>query len=125
MQFDKDINSRFAKNFLKIREILLSYEEIREQKNAKQTAYYGPYSSICFLRANKQRLTLAFAQGYKLQEKYPLLQGDGKIVRHLYFKEDCVVDKILLREMIEESIVLTLEAHEMRLLKRSQNRVKT
>ena len=121
MQFDKDINSKFAKNFLKIRDILLGYKEIREQKNAKQTSYYSTYSSICFMRANKQRLTIAFAQGYKLQEKYPFLQGDGKIVRHLYFAEDSVVDEILLREMIEESIILTLEAYEMRLLKKDLN----
>lgn len=117
MQFDKDINSKFAKPFLKIRTIFLSYKEIREQKNAKQTSYYGEYSSICFMRANDKRVTLAFAQGYKLQEKYPFLKGDGKIVRHLYFAKESDIDEKILREMIEESIILTLEAYELKMLK--------
>lgn len=117
MQYEKDIRSRFAINFLKIRDIILGFDDIREQKNAKQTAYYSPYSSICFLRANEKRLTMAFAQGYKLQEKYPFLQGDGKIVRHLYFDTDSVIDEVLISEMIEESFILTLEAYEFRKLK--------
>ena len=114
MQFEKDTQSIFATNFLKIRDIILSFDEIREKKNAKQTAYYSPYSSICFLRANEQRLTMAFAKGYILQEKYPFLQGEGKVVRHLYFGHDSTIDEELLREMIEESFVLTLEAYELR-----------
>jgi len=117
MQFAKDSTGKFATTFLKIRTIILSYDEIIEKRNAKQTAYYGPYSAICFLRANDYRLTMAFAQGYKLQEKYPFLEGDGKIVRHLYFSEKQQVDEKLLREMIEESLILTLEAHELKLLK--------
>ena len=119
MQFKKDTQSIFATNFLKIRDIILSIDEIREQKNAKQTSYYSPYSSICFLRANGQRLTMAFAQGYRLQEKYPFLQGEGKIVRHLYFGFDSAIDEELIREMIEESFILTLEAYELKKLKKS------
>jgi len=118
MQFELDSSGNFATIFLKIREIILSYDEITEKKNAKQTAYYGPYSSICFLRANDDRLTMAFAQGYRLQEKYPFLQGDGKIVRHLYFTQKSQVNEVLLREMIEESLILTLEAYELKELKK-------
>jgi hypothetical protein len=52
-----------------------------------------------------------------MQEKYPMLQGTGKIVRHLYLKVLDEVDEKLLREMIEESMILGLEAYEMKALR--------
>ena len=109
---------RFADLFLELRDIVLGFDGIREQRNAKQTAYYSDYSAICFLRANDQRLTLALAQGAKLQEKYPFLEGDGKIVRHIYFYDDTVLDRELISDIIEESIILSLEHYELKRLKR-------
>ena len=53
----------------------------------------------------------------KLQEKYPMLQGTGKIVRHLYFKTLDDIDTKLLKEMIEESMILGMEAYEMKMLR--------
>jgi predicted DNA-binding protein len=41
----------------------------------------------------------------------------GKIVRHMIIKRIEEVDEHLLREMIEESLALTLEHHEMRRLR--------
>ena len=46
-----------------------------------------------------------------------MLQGSGKIVLHLYLKSLDEVDEDLLREMIEESFVLGMEAFEMKNLK--------
>ena len=86
MQFDIDSSGEFADIFLMIRGILLTFPEIREQKNAKQTAYYDAYSAVCFLRSDKEKLTLALAKGAALLPKFPFLKGEGKIVRHLYFK---------------------------------------
>ena len=37
--------------------------------------------------------------------KYLILQGNGKIVRHLYFKQNETIDEVLLREVIDESVV--------------------
>jgi len=34
IQFDKDVNGKYAETFLKLREILLSFQEIKETKNA-------------------------------------------------------------------------------------------
>ena len=117
MQYDIDCRSKHAKNFKTIRKILLSYKEITEVKNAKQTSYRDKYGVVIMMRTKRDVLVLAFGKGYKLQEKYPQLEGTGKIVRHLYFKEDDVVDEMLLREMIEESMVLNMEAYELRLMR--------
>ena len=109
MQFDVDINSKFADLFLKVRETLLSFEEIRELKNAKQTSYYDEYSSICFMRTRPKGLTIAFGNGAKLNELFPILEGSQKIVRHLYVASIDEFDEGLMRRLIEESLILNIE----------------
>ena len=120
MQYDIDIISEHAQNFKMIRTTLLSYPNIREIKNEKQTSYSDEYGVVIMLRTNVNHLVVAFARGSKLQEKFPQLQGNGKVVRHLYIKNGDTLDEKLLREMIEESFVLGVEAYELKLL-RNQN----
>ena len=117
MQYDLDIKSKYAQIYKIIRKILLSYPQIKEFKNAKQTSYGDEYGVVVMMRAKKEHLVVAFGRGYKLQEKFPELQGSGKIVRHLYFKESDSVDEARLREIIEESFILGLEADEIKRLR--------
>jgi len=44
---------------------------------------------------------------------------EGKIVRHLYFKTLADIDEDLLREIIEESFILGMETHEIKLLRKN------
>ncbi|MCF6245203.1 MAG: DUF1801 domain-containing protein [Sulfurovum sp.] len=118
MQYNIDIHGEFADIFKKSRAILLSYPQIKEVKNAKQTSYGDEYGVIVMMRTKGDVFVVAFGKGAKLQEKYPQLQGNGKIVRHLYFKTLDDVDEMLLREMIEESFILGLEAYEMKELRK-------
>jgi len=117
VQYDIDIKGEFADIFKAIRKILLSYPQIKELKNAKQTSYSDEYGVVAMLRSRGDVFVVAFGKGAKLQEKYPILKGTGKIVRHLYFKTLDEVDEKLLREMIEESMILGLEAHERKILR--------
>jgi hypothetical protein len=121
MQYDLDIKGDFAEIFKSIRKILLSYPQIKEIKNTKQTSYSDKYGVIVMMRTKGDVLVVAFGKGAKMQEKYPMLQGTGKIVRHLYLKTLDEVDEKLLREMIEESMILGLEAYEMKALRCNQN----
>jgi len=116
-QYDLDIRDKYADIFKKIRKILLSYPQIKEIKNAKQTSYRDAYGVVVMMRDRGDTFVVAFGKGHKLQEQYPQLQGTGKIVRHLYFKSVDEVDETLLRKMIKESFVLGMEAYEMKLLK--------
>ena len=50
--------------------------------------------------------------------KYPFLEGNGKIVRHLYFSYMSDIDEDLLREIIEETLILNMEAYEMKRLRK-------
>jgi hypothetical protein len=117
MQYELDVKGKFSDIFKSIRKILLSYPQIKEIKNEKQTSYSDEHGVIAMLRSRDNALVMAFGKGTKLQEKYPMLQGSGKVVRHLYFKVLDEVDEKLLREMIEESMILGMEAYEMNILK--------
>jgi len=117
MQYNKDIKGKFSDIFIKLRNIFLSYSQIKEIKNAKQTSYHDEYGVIVMMRDRGDTLVVAFGKGSKLQEKYPCLVGSGKIVRHLHFNTLDEVDEILIREMLEESFILGMESFEMKRLK--------
>ncbi len=118
MQYDIDTHGEFADIFKKIRAILLSYPQIKELKNAKQTSYHDEYGVVIMMRTKGSEFVVAFGRGVKLQEQYQMLQGSGKFVRHLYFRSVDEVDEIFFREMIEESFILGLEAFELKELKK-------
>ena len=117
-QYELEIKGKFSDIFHSIRDILLSYPQIKELKNAKQTSYSDEYGVVVMMRTKGDVFVVAFGKGAKLQEKYPMLQGSGKIVRHLYFKTVDEVDETHLREMIEESFILGMEAFEMKEMKK-------
>jgi len=119
MQYDVDNKGAFSDIFKAIRKILLSYPQIKELKNVKQTSYSDEYGVIVMMRTKGRSFVTAFGKGWKLQAQYPMLTGSGKIVRHLYFKTLADVDEVLLCEMIEESFIIGMECYEMKLLKDS------
>ena len=119
MQFDKDINGKYADIFLKLRDILLSYDEMTELKNAKQTSYRDSYGVVAMMRDRGDKFVVSLGKGVALQEKYPFLEGEGKIVRHIYFQSLEDVDEGLFREIIEESLILNMEAFELKMLRKS------
>jgi len=120
MQFNIDSHSEFKEIFTKLREVFLSYPQIKEKRNAKQTAYYDACSAIGFLRPHNDGMSycLSLANGHTLQKNYPMLKGNGKIARHLYFKCSDDIDVPFIREIIEESLVLNIEKSERKKLKK-------
>jgi hypothetical protein len=52
----------------------------------------------------------------------PFLLGEGKIVRHMVFGDIKEVDACLIYEMIEESLVLSMEHREMQRMRRQLTR---
>ena len=113
----KEPQNPLSKHFQTLRKILLSYSQIKEIKNVKQTSYHDNYGVIVMQRIKDDTLVVAFGKGAKLQEQYPQLSGDGKVVRHLYFKADDVIDEAQFRSMIEESLALSVEAHELKVMR--------
>ncbi len=124
-QYAIDNRGAFTELFQAIRKILLSFPEIIEVKNAKQTSYCDTHGMIIMMRSRGNLFVVAFGKGAKLQEKYPMLEGAGKVVRHLYFRSMEDLNEALLRKMIEESIILNIEAYEMKKLRCNQRNQKS
>ncbi len=119
MQFNKDIAGKFSELFLRLRDIILSYEEMNELKTIHQTSYRDGYDRvICILRADDEKLIWVLGQGAKLMDRYPFLEGNGKIVRHLYFKKLDEINEDFIREILEESFILNIEAVELKKLRK-------
>jgi len=113
------INKNLKNNFSAIQKLLLSYPQIKEIENAKQISYHDENGVIVMMRQKGEKLLISFGKGALLQEKFPNLLGEGKVVRHIYFGTNDTVDTTLLKEMIDESIILGIEAHERKVLKRA------
>ena len=119
MQYDLDMRSEYREIFIALRDIVLSNEYVHEKKNDKQTAYYDQYSAVCFLRPDRtcnNGYCISFAKGHKLQATFPTLKGSGKITRHLYFNSVNDINKKNLKDIIDETIILNIEAYELKKL---------
>ena len=116
MQFDKDMSGKYSTLFLYIREILLSYEGMSEVKKANITSFFCEGSGICYLRTNETGLTIAMFKGARLEDRYNLFHGNGKIIRHMYMKKKTDIKKSVLKEYIQDAIVYNIEKKERELM---------
>jgi len=117
MQFDVDTHSEQAELFLALRLLILSCNDIVEIKNAKQTSYKDSYSTVCMMRVRQRKVHLSFANGAKMQEIFPELLGDGKIVRYLEFNTADEIQTEHLEAMLRESLFINMEKYELRKLR--------
>ena len=123
MQYNIDINGEFAELFLEVKNILLSFKNIKETKKKMITSYFDEFSGICYLRTDENGLIIGFFKGGILIKKYPFLTGSGKHMKHLKYSSLKDLDKNLVKEIIEESIILNIEKDELNKLKKGLKHV--
>ena len=109
MQFDIDMRGEYQDIFKALRELILSYPQISELKNAKQTSYSDEFGVVIMLRGSKNGFVLSFGRGAKLATKFPQLTGNGKVVRQLIVKDINSLNLKLVKELLEESFILGIE----------------
>ncbi len=114
MQFDKDIEGKFSDIFIKLRDMILSIDGIKEKKNIKRTSFNDEYYAICFLRSDDEKLILSLSKGAILQKSFPSLKGNGRFVRDIYLKTIDDLDENLIRELMKKSMTLNLEDYELK-----------
>ncbi len=119
MQYDLDIASPQAELFLHLRSVILSFPQIKEKRNAKQTSYYDAYGALCFLRVRQGKVRLSFANGATLYKEFSNLLGSAKIVRYLEFGTLRDVDDLLIKKLIDESLLLNMEKDALRDLRKT------
>lgn len=101
MQYDKDLVSEHKAMFLEARAFLLSFESIVETKKERITTYSNKKGGICHMRTMPYGIDFGFLKGAKMEDKFGLLIGKGKIIRILHQEK---LDKRTVQYYIEQAI---------------------
>lgn len=83
MQFDKDVKSEHVTLFQEARSLLLSFEGMEETKKERITTYSKDRKGICHMRTMPHGIDFGFLKGAKMEDKFNLLTGNGKVMRVL------------------------------------------
>lgn len=75
--------------------------------------YRGP---LCYLNPRKTHLDLGFYRGAELSNEQGILEGDGKLVRHIHFlpTEPDKVNSRSVAEVLQEAILLNEEFYNLK-----------
>jgi hypothetical protein len=89
--------------------VLKQVPEVQEQvdKTAKMLCYgFGPKyaDSICVIMLAKEWVTLGFYRGTELPDPDALLEGKGKVHRHVKIKTEDDVKASALRKLLQEAL---------------------
>lgn len=83
MQFDKDMKSEHKELFLKARDVLMGFDGMVETKKERITTYSTDKGGICHMRTMNYGIDLGFLKGARMEDKYRVLTGNGKVMRVL------------------------------------------
>ncbi len=87
MQFNIDMKSEHKILFTSARKIFLEKFDLKETKKDRITTYSDDNGGICHMRTMKHGIDIGFLKGARMQDKYDLLTGSGKVMRILPIRE--------------------------------------
>ncbi len=93
MQFDIDMKSEHKELFISARKLLAEKYGLKEIKKDRITTYSDDNGGICHMRTMKHGIDIGFLKGVRMEDKYGLLSGTGKVMRVLSMDTldtDCV-----------------------------------
>lgn len=103
MQFDIDIKSEHKLLFNSARVILLEKFKLKETKKDRITTYSDDNGGICHMRTMKYGIDIGFLKGARMEDKYSLLTGSGKVMRVLPIRE---LDLDTVQYYVEQAITI-------------------
>jgi len=83
MQFDTDMKSEHKALFLTAQKLLLTFEGVKETKKDRITTYSNENGGICHMRTMNHGIDIGFLKGARMEDKFGLLSGSGKVMRVL------------------------------------------
>jgi hypothetical protein len=83
MQFDIDMASTNKDLFMRVREVLLSYEGMIETRKPRITTYSFGKGGICHMRTMPHGVDIGFLKGARMADQHSRLHGNGKAMRIL------------------------------------------
>ncbi len=106
MQFDIDMKSEQKELFMSARELLIEYYKLKEIKKNRITTYSDDKSGICHMRTMKHGIDIGFLKGARMEDKYGLLTGSGKVMRVLSMD---ILDVDCIKYYIDQAIKINAE----------------
>lgn len=83
MQFDIDMMSEHKDLFMAARTMLIDSYGLAETKKDRITTYSDMNGGICHMRTMKHGIDFGFLKGARMEDKYGLLTGTGKVMKIL------------------------------------------
>jgi UDP-N-acetylglucosamine transferase subunit ALG13 len=121
MQYDKDINSPKAELFLEVEKFVMKQigKDVKKKFSENITSYITKDGMYCYLKLKDDYLHIGWGRGAKIDDKYGLLIGDGKIVRgqKVYKLDKSTKDAI--KYYIEDTRAILFEHTELKMMKKA------
>jgi uncharacterized membrane protein YdjX (TVP38/TMEM64 family) len=83
-----------------------SGKNVVEEIKWSRPCYSTPGGLFCYLQSAKNHVTLGFQKGALLDDPASLLEGSGKELRHLKFRETSDIDERAVRALLEQAVRL-------------------
>ncbi len=109
IQFEKDIQSKYRRLFLKVRALLLSYDGMIETKKDRITTYSFESSGVCHMRTTKDGVDIGYLKGAQIKDKFHVLTGKTKKMRVHKILANAPFNEAEIRYYIEEGLALNRE----------------
>jgi len=123
MPYDHNLHNPYADLLRSLEDRLLSLDTLHRTRTAKQITYKDTREmAIVILRLRPDGVHLVFARGAQLQERYPSLKGNGKIVRYRVLRSKEELERLPLHAMVEESMILAIEHRERQKIRNALKR---
>ena len=119
-RYDKDINSPKAELFLEVEKFVMKQigNEVKKKFSENITSYITKDGMYCYLKLKVDYVHIGWGRGTKINDKYGLLIGDGKIVRgQKVYKLDKTI-KEAIAYYIEDTRGILFEAQALKEMKR-------
>ena len=120
MQFDKDLNSKHAKLFLDIRELVCNEigEGFIEKYSDNITTYKSEEGGICYLKTYETYVHIGWFRGLHIDDKYDFLFGTGKSIRGQKITTLSKEIKQSIKYYIHETTMFLIEHNELQKMRR-------
>tara|TARA_R110002124_G_scaffold251205_4_gene416423 strand:+ start:6015 stop:6452 length:438 start_codon:yes stop_codon:yes gene_type:complete len=127
MAEDRDVHPDFLKHlkykeqslinvYLKLRDFIFNIHPRSNELLYHTHALTSLYSvsekmgdAFCMIPIYTNHLNLGFNKGTLLEDPYNLLQGTGKLIRHISIESEADFENDMVKDLIEKAIVLAIE----------------
>ncbi len=120
MQFDKDLNSKHAELFLKVRDLIKESIglDAKEKYSENITSFFSDEGGFCYIKTYNDYVHIGWFRGVSIDDKYNLLFGNGKTIRGQKIKKLDNETIKAIKYYVQETLFFLIEHNELIKIKR-------